>query len=128
MDQTEANVSTPKKFSRDQIREAVLNSKADNEIVEAFGVTIEIKYPSLTDLLEYRGAEADDNIMARAIIKNCYVPGTNERVFEDADMELLMEMKFTPDMRRLNGAINKILAGDEAILKEVEDNTKSNKE
>lgn len=113
---------------RDAIREAVLNDEAASEIVSYSGFDIEIKYPSLADLLMYRDAQNDDNIMARAIINNCYVPGTDTRVFEDADVELLMQKKFTPDMRRLNKAINKILGGDEELVQEVKDGTKSPQE
>jgi hypothetical protein len=110
---------------RDSIRESVLNSEAESEIVHAFGHDIEIKYPSLQDLLAYRNADQDDSIMGRAIVNNCYVPGTDQRVFEVADVDVLMTKKFTPDMRKLNAAINRILGGDEALQKEVEDNTKS---
>lgn len=124
----EPGVNTPQRPSRLRIREAVLNSQVANEIVEAFGERIEIRYPSLQDLLQYRDAQNDDFIMARAIINNCYDPESGERIFEDADAEVLMQQKFTPDMRKLNASINKILGGDETIVKSVEDNTKSNTE
>jgi hypothetical protein len=120
--------ATPKKSSRLELRNAILNAKADSEFVDAFGVRIEIRYPTLEDLLQYRNASDDDRLMARAIINNCYDPESGERIFEDADADVLMTQKFTPDMRKLNAAINKILAGDDDVIKSVEDNTKSNPE
>jgi hypothetical protein len=117
-----------KVFSRDDIRNAILDlgSKGESEVIHVFGVDVEIRTPSLEDLLQYRDAEKDDTIMARAIANNCYVPGTEERVFEDADLPSIMKLKFTKDMRRLNKAVTDVLGGDEVIAKAVEDDTKSN--
>ena len=117
----------PKITGRLAIRDKILSSEAESEFVDAFGVRIEIRYPSLEDLLQYRDAQNDDNIMARAIINNCYDPDSGERIFEDTDVEVIMKKKFTPDMRRLNTAINKILGGDEEVLKNIEDEKKGNK-
>ena len=119
----------PKKFSRDDIRTAILNSPGEDELVEAFGVQIEVRTPCLEDLLQYRDAQEDDYAMARAIINNCYVPGTaDERVFDDTDTEVLMKTKFSKDMKKLNQAVMRALGADDTLLKQIEDNTKSSEE
>lgn len=118
--------TNPMKFDRDTIRTAILDSKGTVEVVDCFGVKVEIRTPALEDLLQYRDASEDPKIMARAIANNCWVPGTEERVFDDADIDSIMKLKFTPDMKKLNRAVTKILGGDEAIQEAVEDDTKSN--
>lgn len=101
--------------TRDIIRSAILDSKPTQVLVTAFGVQIEVKAPDLEGLLQYRNVQDDDTIMARQLINTCFVPNTDEKVFDEADVASLMRVKFTPDMKRLVGAINKVLGGDEAI-------------
>jgi hypothetical protein len=118
----------PEISPRDSIRAAILNASAEDELVSIYGQTVAVRTPALEDLLQYRDAQNDDYSMARAIANNVYMPGTDERVFTDADVEVLMKAKFTPDMKRLNKAIMKALGADEALDKKIEDNTKSSKE
>ena len=114
----------PQTFTRDQIRSAVLDAPDEPEIVDYRGVKIEVRCPALEDLLQYRNAQDDDTIMARAIVNNCYVPGSNEKVFEEADIPSLMKAKFSKDMRRLNAAVTRVLGGDEEIQQAVDNTTK----
>lgn len=124
----EATKPELKKFTRDQIRTAILNSEGENQILDVFGVQIELRSPSLEDLLQYRDASTDDTIMGRTIANNCWVPGTNERVFDDADVDSLMQLKFSGDMRKLTRAINNMLGDDAAVQKGVDSDYKSSKE
>lgn len=121
-------VGAPTINSRQRIREAILNSKPEQEIVEAFGERIEIRYPTLEGLLQYRDAQNDDRLMARAIVNNCYDPVSGERIFEEADIDMLMGLTFSADMRKLNAAINRVLGGDETLVSQVEDDSKSDTE
>lgn len=116
------------KFSRDDIRAEILNSKGEVRLVPFGKVQVEIRTPDLEDLLQYRNMEDDDLAMARAIINNVYVPGTDERVFDNTDAEVLMKAKFTKDMKALNKAIMEVLGADDLLVKAVEDDTKSNPE
>jgi hypothetical protein len=113
---------------RDKIRGAILSAPTSDEILEVFGVEVEIKAPDLEGLLQYRDAQNDDNIMARSIVNNVFIPGTNEQVFSEADIPELMKTKFSPDMKKLTKAINRVLGGDDEVLKAVDDNTKRDKE
>jgi hypothetical protein len=107
------------KLDRDTIRQAILDSKPEVNIIDVFGVKVEIKAPDLEGLLQYRGAQVDDTIMARSIVDHCYVPETEEKVFDEADVAVLMKQKMTPDMKKLIGAINKSMGGDEELPKAV---------
>lgn len=113
-------------FSRDQIRSAILSAPAESEILSVFGVQVEIRAPALEDLMQYRDSANDDFVMARAIVNNTYVPKSDERVFDNADIPELMKAKFTKDMRTLNAAITRVLGGDDKILEDVDNQTKSN--
>lgn len=121
---TEA-AEAPETFTRDQIRSAVLDAPDEPEIVDFRGVKIEVRAPALEDLLQYRDAQGDDTIMARAIVNNCYVPRTGEKVFDQADIPALMKAKFSKDMRNLNAAVTRVLGGDEQISQAVDNQTKS---
>jgi hypothetical protein len=110
---------------RDKIRGAILSAPTSDETLEVFGVEVEIRSPDLEGLLQYRDAANDDNIMARSIVNNVFVPGTGEQVFSDADIPELMKTKFSPDMKKLTAAINRVLGGDEQVLKAVDDDSKS---
>lgn len=104
---------------RDLIRSAILDQEIEQILVEVFGVEIEIKAPDLEGLLQYRDAADDDSIMAKQIINACYVPNTDEPVFDEADVAALMKAKFSKDMKKLIGAINKALGSDEALEESV---------
>ena len=125
---TDTNNTDTKTFSRDMIREAVMNSKAEEQLITAFGVQIAVRTPALRDLMQYRDMQNDENLIARAIVNNCYVPGSNDRVFEDTDVEVLSGLAYSSDMKKLNNAIQDVLGDDSAIAAEIEDNTKSNPE
>jgi hypothetical protein len=122
------DTNNTKTFSRDMIREAVMNSKAEEQLITAFGVQIAVRTPALRDLMQYRDMQNDENLIARAIVNNCYVPGSNDRIFEDTDVEVLSGLAYNSDMKKLNNAIQNVLGDDSAIAAEIEDNTKSNSE
>lgn len=117
--------SQPTTFTRDQIRSAILSAPSEDEILNVFGVQVEIRAPALEDLMQYRDSANDDFVMARAIVNNTYVPKSDERVFDNADIPELMKAKFSKDMRTLNAAITRVLGGDDKILEAVDTETKS---
>jgi hypothetical protein len=59
--------------------------------------------------------------MARSIVNSCFVPGTGQPVFDKADVPSLMKQKFSPDMKKLVAAINKVMGGDEEVQKGIEE-------
>lgn len=127
MDTTTNNTEapTPKPFDRNAIREAVLTAKEEEHLVECFGTTIAIRPPSLTGMMAYKDFQQDEYMLARAILDNCYVPGSREKVFEETDLEVIGSKEYGTDMKKLNNAIQKVLGDEETIAKKVEDNTKS---
>jgi len=119
-------------FDRDAIRTAVLDSKPYSELVPFAGVQIELRAPSLLEMASFRDANAtpgdvDPEIMGKSIIRHCYVPDTNgqEKVFEDTDLDVIMGLYYTPDMKNLLTRIMKMLGDDNTVKEGIEDHTKS---
>lgn len=120
-------------FSRDDIRSAILDQVPEFKVIPFGKVKVECRQPSLAELLAFRSPAAgedgeapkqDKNFFAKLLIPNVFVPGTDEHVFEEADAEAIMELKFTKDMKRLIDTINAMM-GDDTVQSKIEDNTKS---
>jgi len=80
---------------RDKIRAATVGSKKQyrKELVELEGAQVEVRQLSLLERRDYMSASLDKEsnsvdllkLQVNAIISSCYVPGTDEKVFEDTD-------------------------------------------
>lgn len=116
-------MTTPK-TTRDEIRAKIFAAKPKSEAVEDFfGTTIEIRQPSLKVALQQRNAAEEDRMYAM-LTDYAFVPGTNEKVFEETDIDSMRELPFGPDFNRLMDKINKLLGVDpkvvEAAIKDAE--------
>jgi len=84
---------------RDTLRGKVFAAKRNSKLVpigtpEEGGEQqyIEVMQPRVGDMLDGMEASNSRQRIARMIIDTCYVPGTNEKVFEEADFEGLMDL------------------------------------
>ncbi len=95
---------TTRQALRDQI---FTRARPESQEVEFFGGTVELRQPSLEEILTLRDDARDNPAAASAqmIIDYCFVPGTNEKVFDETDRDLIMKMPFGPDLSRMNKAI-----------------------
>ncbi len=95
--------------SRDELRAKIFTSKPISSlIVDFFGGKIELKQPTLRAILDAQSEDSDQKGVASMLVRFCYVPGTNERVFEDTDMDTLLDMPFGPEMIAVQEAISKL--------------------
>lgn len=85
------------KPDRSKLRELIFNQKNfKTKQFDMFGQKVEVRQPTVGDISRQaqtfqNGVDAKDkNILF--IIENCYVPGTNERVFGDGDYEVLSSL------------------------------------
>ena len=83
--------------TRNQVRSALLSkSEFRKEVVEYNGIKVEIRQPSVKGRQKIlRDATVDGTIdsmefLTRSVIENTYMVGTDERVFEDADYDVLV--------------------------------------
>lgn len=122
----EAAPSAEKPKTRDEIRAKIFSAKPKFELVEDFyGTDIELRQPDLETALQARNAEENEHVFTM-LLDYAYVPGTNEKVFEEADVEAIRALPFGPEMANLLGKVNKLLGIDgEAIAEMLKDATKS---
>ena len=101
--------------ARDAIRDAIIGGpdKTKTKIVEFFGQEIELRQPSMEVIMNMQASEGDRAAsMANMIINYSYVPGTLERIFEEADAEALTALPFGADVQRIQRAINELTSLD----------------
>lgn len=100
--------------SRDDIRSKFFSQKPKTRVVEINGAQIELRQPSLGDLISRNNpeeAEKRDNqtITTQMLCNYCYVPGTDEKVFDMADRELVMSLPNNKAWQELQGAISDLI-------------------
>ena len=85
---------------RDKIRAATLgkSKKLESRTITIDGQQVELRQPTVkirNQLLRYAATPECDvdfnDFLLRAVIQCAYVPGTNERVYEDEDYDVLAE-------------------------------------
>lgn len=106
---------------RDQIRTAAFNQPKASKIVNYAGQDIEVRQPEVGVAFSKNsdGVERPRNVLVvQMLIDYCYVPGTDEKVFEDTDIDALLAMPFNGDWLRLNQAINDLTDLNTAIAEQ----------
>lgn len=101
--------------SRDQIRSKLFGKKhLKSRVIEIFGTQVEVRQPSIGQILEMQDVQSDkqQNQMVRMLIQHCYVPGTNEKVFDDADADSILEWPFDDWFNKFNDAITELTSID----------------
>lgn len=92
--------STVAKPNRDALRAEILKSRsAKSRCISFMGVEIEIRQPLVEDIVDSSSQDPDErkSALIDTLIKHAYVPGTNDRVFEEADIATLKAMPFNSD-------------------------------
>lgn len=99
--------------SRAELRTSIFKSEnlqPKTEVVTFFGEEVEVRQPSMNTILNFRNADEADRKtqMVDMLIEYVFVPGTNEKVFETADKDQLLQMPFGQDMTGLQAAISRL--------------------
>ena len=94
-------------LTREQIRDQLLGHapKAATKILTLFGIEVELRQPMLGAILDAQETESNRERSAAMIIQYAFVPGTDERVFEPADREMILKWPFNEDVIALQEAI-----------------------
>ena len=113
-------------LSRDEMRAKIFAAKPKTELVEDFyGTSIELRQPSIAVALETRN-QGEDEAIFTMLLNYAYVPGTEEKIFEREDVEMLRGLPFGPSMTDLMAKVNRLLGIDGAAIEEMlKDATKS---
>lgn len=101
---------------RDDIRKALLDAKPKSKIVTIYGQKVEIRQSKIGAVLSSLEGEDGEpkkisrkRAFAELLITHCYVPGTNDHVFDEADVDGLSEMPFGPDVMSLQQAVQELM-------------------
>lgn len=80
---------------RDSIRATVFASKPKSVLVSVGEDQIEVRQPLVGQMIDSMDSPSTRHRMARMLIMSCFVPGTNDPVFEEADFDSLMALPAT---------------------------------
>ena len=127
-DQAQAQSQPQLKADRVSLRNQILTTKVTSQNVLFNGAEIEVRQPDLGAILDIRQESQQNEAEAqiRMIMMYCYVPGTDERLFEDGDEEVIKKLPFNADMRRLVRTLQSLVGMTEEEMKvALEEATKS---
>lgn len=97
--------------TRDSIRTKIFaaeNKRFKTKEITIFGANVEIRQPSLGMILKVKEDENREKAVIRLLIDFCFVPGTDERVFNPSDSDTLLAMPFGNDLIEVNNAIEEL--------------------
>jgi len=95
-------------MTRDEVRAKIFsseNKRFKTKTIDLFGAPVELRQPTLGMILEAQQSGDRKLSLMRLLVDYCYVPGTEEKVFELTDMDSLMAMPFSEDLMRVNTTI-----------------------
>lgn len=99
------------KKSRDDLRASIFSSDKTNPVRKELtynGVQIEFIVPSVKTISELQ-ADEGRNFIVSTMIQCCVIPGTDEKVFDDADYEVMVNSPMSTDFSRCVQTINGLL-------------------
>jgi len=112
-DSTKKDIPT-KALTRDEIRKALLGNapKPTHKDVTLFGIKLELRQPTLGGILAAQDIEDARERAVDTIVNYSYVPGTNERVFEVTDKDVILGWPFTEELVTIQVAVAEMTGVD----------------
>ena len=100
--------------TRDSLRTALVGNTLPGEVrsTTLFGNTIEIRPPSMEVSLKIGNMETPQEQTLAFIMECVYVPGTNERVFEEGDKPQILKWPMNADVLGLQTQLNEMMGVD----------------
>ena len=98
-----------KPMTRDELRALVLGAKPATQDVTYNGAKLELVEPSVGEVLDFQNNEDRKLATAMMIVRYLHVPGTGERLLEEADVETILSAPFSKDFQDLIGKINQMI-------------------
>lgn len=94
-----------------------------SEIVRFFDEDIEIRQPSVRLIMEMANEEDKALAVAKMLIGYAFVPETSIKVFDDTDVEQLVNMPFNEDWTAVNTAIGHMTGVEVEVAEEVKNSS-----
>jgi len=100
-------------MTRNELRAAIFaaeNKKPKSKEITLFGQKVDIRQPTVGEVTAMVDKAGKPNVSAivTILITYCYVPGTDEKVFEEADREGLLSMPTGQWLTDLNNTIEEL--------------------
>ena len=107
-------------LTRDAIRAALIGNtpKILKKTITIFDIGLELHQPTFGAIINAREIEDPAHRAASLIIEYSFVPGTDERVFEDTDLEFILRWPFGEDLITIQNAIAELTGVDIAAAEE----------
>jgi len=115
---TEASAPT---LTRDEIRAQLIGTRheAKRERVTLFGVEVDLRQPTLASILDAREEDDERTRTTDVFLNYAFVPGTDERVFEEGDRDAILNWPFTEELMEVQIVIARLTGIDLADAEEV---------
>lgn len=85
-----------------------VNKRLRSEKVEFFGAQIEVRQATVGETLDMRLGDDDRPMLIHVLLNYVYVPGTQEKVFSEADVDQLQSLPYGPEMEMVMSAWRKL--------------------
>jgi len=105
---TEAPAPAPKKDRKSVRANIFARKELRKKVINFFGEEIELRQPQLGDIISARENDDRQAAVIETLIKYAFIPGTEEKVFEDADADSFKTMPFGADFLRINQALEEL--------------------
>lgn len=124
-DKVKKETKTP---TRDDLRAQLLGKahKPESRIITLWDTEIELRQASLKDIVNANASESAEVNAVNMVVRYAYVPGTNERIFEDADRDVILGWPFGKDMQRLQEVVAELSGITEEKLEEIKEELQDN--
>ena len=105
----------PPQLTAAQARQKIIAGSEPNKVSHTFkGVSVELRQPTITQFLTTnQTAEGEERNQARVtikmIIEYTYLEGTDDKLFEDADLDALLNMPMSGEFFEMISKMNDLL-------------------
>lgn len=82
--------------------------KVRSKVVEFFDVEIELRQPTLGDIVSAQQNENREAAVIETLVKYSYIPGTDEKIFDESDADGFKSMPFGADFLRVSNALEEL--------------------
>lgn len=112
MSEAEGNGNIP--LTRDQLRAGLIGKKHEpkTKLVELFGMQVELRQPNLESIVNAREITNERLRTIQMIIDYTCVPGTTEKIFEEADVDTIMQWPMSQDLANIQIALAELTGID----------------
>lgn len=94
---------------RAELRKNLFKSrKFKSKLVNIFDTEVEIRQPSLGEVLDQQDEADQKKALLNILVKYCYVPGTNEKLFEEGDLGAILEWPIDSWFAQVSQAVTEL--------------------